>query len=333
MSNFRINFIDSVHEELLGCMSREDAARIVEMITIKLEPYDLSERCTDICVLDNSDHDLITKYVGTCYVCGKSESTIKQYLKVLKIFRNGISKPMINVDSYDIRLFMALKKKSGISERTLEGYRSVISAFYSWMYKEEFISKNPMDKVERVKCKKEIRKPFSSVEKELLRNSCSGTKEKAIVEFLLATGVRAAELCNLDISDIDFKDKSVHVRNGKGGKDRITYMTDVSAMHLANYIKSRDDNLPVLFKSNNTANGSRYGTDGIRVMIHKISKRAEVEDVHPHRFRRTFATDLSNRGMDVRAIQQLMGHSSIETTMRYIYNNKNQIQSDYKKFA
>ena len=136
-------------------------------------------------------------------------------------------------------------------------------------------------------------------------------------------------MCNLKIDDVDLERLTLRVRRGKGGKDRCIYISDVAAEHIKRYLSTRKVDSDVLF----VARGDKYTTNGILRMVMRIGKRAGVEKVHPHRFRRTFATECRRRGMDIHTISKLMGHSNIDTTERYIYTADDQLQAEYRKYS
>ncbi len=151
-----------------------------------------------------------------------------------------------------------------------------------------------------------------------------------MVEVLVSSGVRCSEFCSLKISDVDLRSKTILVRNGKGGKDRKTFMSDLAAAHLEKYLAERTDDRPELFLSNYK---KAYTQKGVDRQLKNVAKRAGVENVHPHRFRRTFATKLAARGMKLQDIQKLMGHSNPSTTMEYIAISTDQLENAYKSHA
>ena len=142
---------------------------------------------------------------------------------------------------YDIRLFLIKEMERGVSARTRENTRANLSAFFQWMTREEIISKNPMASLKPIKYADEIRKAFSSVEIDALRSACNTKKERAIIEMLLSTGVRVSELVGMKVTDIDKNNLRVHVINGKGQKERITYTTPVAIKYLILYLEDRKE--------------------------------------------------------------------------------------------
>ena len=167
------------------------------------------------------------------------------------------------------------------------------------------------------------------VEIEKIKNSCGNKKDRAIVEFLLSTGCRVSELVGVDRSDINFQSQECKIL-GKGNKERIVFLNDVCLLHIKSYLDSRSDDLPALFIGKGS---DRMTTGGIRFMLNNIAENAGVEDVHPHRFRRTVATYLIDRGMSIQDVAVILGHSNINTTMAYVYSNIENVKTAYKKYA
>lgn len=330
MSDYREIIIDSVINEFSDELAPELAGRIRDRMTLVLSRYEVMERETSLTVYDDTNDRLLKRYVGCIRIDGKSEKTIYQYVRTCRKLADATRKKFTEMGVYDIRMFLAMEKERGISNTTLENTRANLSAFFQWLTLEEEIMKNPCMKIKPIKCVKEVKLPFSDVEIDDMRTACKNLKERALIEFLLASGVRVSELSQMDITDVNFNDLKVHVRFGKGSKERITYLTPVARQHLKKYLASRSDVVLALFIN---AKGDRLQSSGIQFILKQIEKRSGVTNVHPHRFRRTFATKLAARGMDVQEIRALLGHSDINTTMRYVYTNDDQIKSSYEKYC
>lgn len=331
MSDYRDQFLQSVQQILIHYIDDPvTVGSVSDKIAIALNDYELTERCTDIIPLDSTNERLTKRYCACLAVDGKSEKTIYQYRRSITLLSDFLNKPFPEMKTYDIRFYLATEKERGVSERTLENTRANLSAFFQWLTVDEEIEKNPMLKIKPIKYDDEIKEAFSDVEIDKIRSACIDDKERALVEFLLSTGVRVTELCDMDISDVDMRDLTVHVRHGKGGKERITYTTAVAAERLNKYLLSRQEQKSSFLFCNR--NHERIRSGGVRFILNRIAKRAGVENVHPHRFRRTFATGLANRGMDVREIQKLLGHSNINTTLEYICTDIEGVKASYRKY-
>lgn len=325
------SFVKSVESSLINHFSLEQVSLISRIITKALSDYDMSERCTDLVTYDDTNDKLIRRYRACLMVEGKSERTIYQYVGALRRFSDDMNnKPFPEVDTFDIRYYFAMQIERGVSDRTRENTRAYLSAFFQWLLNEEIIAINPVAKVKPIKYAEEIRKPFSDIEIDAIRFACKSKKERALIEVLLSTGVRVSELSSMQTTDIDMNTMTVHVVHGKGAKERTTYITPVALKHLNAYLNNRKETGTALFYN-------RYheplNAGGIRKLLNAIEKRSEVEDIHPHRFRRTFATNLSKRGMEIQEIQKLLGHSNINTTMVYVSIDQNKVAASYRRFT
>ena len=240
MSNdYRNDFIKSVERSLATVLDQDTLDTVSRKLICVLNNYEITKRCTDIVVYDDSNERLIKRYCACLIVDGKSKSTVYQYQRQLLRFADSDGSPVTERDAYVIRCYLAVQKERGLANSTLQTTRTVIHAFYQWLVDEEVIEKNPCSNIKPIKTPKEVRQPFSPVELDLLKASCKRMKERALIEVLLTSGVRVAELAEMNVDDIDMHTLTVHVKHGKGSKERLTYITDVAKMHLQMYLKSR----------------------------------------------------------------------------------------------
>lgn len=317
-----ISFSDSVEPSIL------DAIR--DKMAIVLGKYDITERSVSLTVYDDDNERLLKRYIGCLRIDGKSEKTIYQYARTCRKLAESSGKKFTEMGVYDIRMFLALEKERGVSSRSVENTRANLSAFFQWLSLEEEIQKNPCLKIKPIKYQKEIKLPFSDIEIDAMRSACGSLKERALIEFLLASGVRVSELSSMDVSDVDFHTLTVHVKHGKGAKERITYLTPVARKHLSSYLEARKEGSSCLFCNKNHG---RLCSTGIQYILKQIEKRSGVTNVHPHRFRRTFASGLAARGMDIQEIRILLGHSDLNTTLEYVHTDNAQIKTSYSKYC
>ena len=329
MKDCREQLLKDLEVYLSTKFNNEDLQQISVSLVKIIGNYEIIERCTDVIPLDDENERLLKRYAACLTIDGKSKHTVYQYIRTGRKLSEFIKLPFTKMGTYDIRYFLATEKERGISNVSLENTRANISAFFQWLTEEEVITKNPIAKIKPIKCKEEIKLPISDVEIDSLRSACKTKKERAIIELLLSSGIRVSELTAMKIKDINFSDLTVHVVNGKGDKERITYTTAVSAKHLVDYINDRKTLGENLFYNKNN---EVLEPGGVRYILNNIAKKADVENVHPHRFRRTFATNLAKRGMSVQDIQVLLGHSSIKTTMEYVHTDRNKVQAEYNKY-
>lgn len=326
----RQTIIQSVLQALQGKVDSETLDTVQDVLVIQLNQYELQERSTELTVSDNSAEGMLRRYIATKRIEGKAESTLRRYweqnLKLLQF----LQKPVHEIATDDIRFYMAYRRQQGrVSNRTLDGMRRCYRSFFSWLAAEGLISRNPCAALSQIKCRKQIKKPYSAVELELIRKSCTDDRDLALVEFLYSTGCRVSEVSELDTVDIDMATGECIVI-GKGNKERTVYLTDVAMLHLQTYLNSRTDDNIALFAGKGT---SRLTKGGIETLLKRIGKAAGVENVHPHRFRRTLATNLLDRGMNIQDVAMILGHADLKTTQIYCYITQTNVKSAYRKYA
>lgn len=314
--------------------NREETERIMCCVISCLSSYEVTEAVTDLVVRYEDQNEQILKNYTACMVIdGRSKRTISGYLWTLRKLSDLVRKPFTELTANDIRMFLGSIKTKGNKNSYVKNQRSKVSGFCKWMYAEDLIAKDPCIKVGAIKEEQEVRLPYTAVEIDRLRSSITGrhaVRDRAIMEVLLSSGLRVEELCDLKLDDVDLRERTVHVRCGKGGKGRVVYMSEVAAEYVNKYLRKRKDSAEkALFM------GQRgpLGIDGVQNMLRKYGKIADVENVHPHRFRRTFATTCYRHGMDLEEIRKLMGHTDIKTTLRYIYSTRTQLKAAYDKYA
>ena len=262
---------------------------------------------------------------------GKSPETITRYRYELQRLLSYIDKGVLDISAKDISSYLrAYKQIRKISNSTLRNVRAVFSSFFGWLRDRERIRRNPMALVEDIKVEKVIKKPYSDEERERMLRECRTLRDKAMLEFLYSTAVRVSELSNLNRNDIRFSSKDLIVF-GKGSKERKVYLNDRTNLYIREYLESRTDNNPALFVAVKSPH-ERLSKAGIEYIIRQIGKRAQVENAHPHRFRRTALTNALNRGMPLQEAMILAGHSKPETTMRYCTVDQEAVQYHHRKY-
>ena len=262
---------------------------------------------------------------------GCSKATIKAYaFTIKKLLGSDEEKNAVDFTTQDIRNFLInYKEEHKISNVTLDNMRCIFKSFYNWLFNEGYIAKNPMDPIRKIKADQIIKNPFSEEEMELLRNNCNSVREKAIIEVLYSSGMRIGELALLNKDDIDFINNKT-VIFGKGAKEREAYFTVKARMLIQEYLKTRTDDNEALFVGMRAPH-KRLEISAYQRILRIIGERAGVH-CHPHRFRRTCATSLLNKGMPVEEISKLLGHTKIETTMGYCKVNQNRVRDDHSRY-
>ena len=208
---------------------------------------------------------------------------------------------------------------------------ATIRSFYNYLVnKAHLLDTNPCKDLDSPKIKKSLPKYLTLDESVQLLQSVDGQnreRDYCILTIFLNCGLRISELCGLDLQDI--QDDALRVL-GKGNKERTVYLTDVAMLHLQTYLNSRTDNSIALFAGKGTP---RLTKGGIETLLKRIGRVAGVENVHPHRFRRTLATNLLDRGMNIQDVAMILGHADLKTTQIYCYITQTNVKSAYRKYA
>ena len=196
---------------------------------------------------------------------------------------------------------------------------------------ENYILKSPMKRIHKIKTDKVVKETLSDETLERLRDNCDNIRDLAIIDLLASTGMRVGELVKININDIDFENRECIVF-GKGNKERPVYFDARTKIHLKNYINSRFDDNPALFVSLDKPY-NRLQISGVEIRLRNLGKRLGINKVHPHKFRRTVATKAIDKGMPIEQVQNLLGHSQINTTMHYAMVNQNNVKESHRKYV
>ena len=321
-------YLSDLEERLNDFVPANTVRRILEQAADALETYEVSTQRPDGSGHDDSV-DLIKLFLDAKAIEGRSDKTIAHYRYVLQRLHDQVGVSFSKLTVHHLRAYFMAEKERGISLKTLEGNRFVFTSFFGWAWKEELLPKNPTVNLVAIKQQKVIRKPYSSVEIERLKQAAESCRDRAVIAFLLSTGCRISEVCALDVLDIDFHRRRVKVL-GKGNKERVVYVDDVTVLYLNQYLRERCDAEPALFLGKGS---SRMTPGGIRAMLKRLERRSGVENVHSHRFRRTLATNLINHGMPIQEVAAILGHDKIDTTMTYVYIDQTNVEHAYRRYA
>ena len=275
----------------------------------------------------------IWQYLVAKRIDGLSPRTLANYQNNLEMFSQRITKSTAKINTDDIRGYIQyLSQVRGLADTSLQTHINSLRAFFGWLMVEEKIRKNPMAKIHSLKIdKRNARQALTAEELERLRDACEDYREKALVEFLASTGCRLSEVAGLNFDDLNFASRSVSV-HGKGDKDRVVYFNARACLMLQEYEKTRKGGTGLFVSTK--APYQTLKPRAIQRIIQDISNRAGLTSrVHPHLLRHTFATLAINSGMDVTALQKLLGHEDLTTTQIYAKMNEEVIKHQYNKYV
>ena len=326
-------FINSVTLKMQSTLDCHDLSILQNALSDLLADYDLAPR-RDLPSTDVADNIEILKHFLTAKkIEGLSQNTLKLYLYHINKFFNHSRQDIKTADTNDIRRYLGHLGING-SNSYVDDARRILNSFFTFCENEEYIIRNPCRKISRIKQEKKMEKPYSDMEIELLREACVTLREKALVSFLLSTGCRRDEVRKIRVADIDFGERSVLI-HGKGGKDRVVYFSAKCELCLKDYLKSRaiKSSSEYLFCSERKPYG-QLSNGGLARIAKGIGRRANVGNVHLHRFRKWFGTHMADRGVLLQDLKEMMGHSKLDTTNTYyVYANTDRIRTAHKRNA
>ncbi len=332
-------FYSNLRTSLYDVIPTEYIQKVMDVVTQQMGKFDLKLKPTEIVVYDNGDADILKRFFIAKATEGLTENSLRAYRQTIGLSLSKIGKHIKDVETDDVRLLLASLRLEGKSAAYQNFVRRSLSSFFGWITKEEFINKNPMLRIPNVREPKKVRQPFTEEELERLRQNADTVRNKAIIEFLYSTGCRVSEMCALNIEDVNFIDSEVMVL-GKGKKYRMVYFSPRCKVILQEYLNQRTDTEKALFVSDySQMKGGikkdkieRLRASGVEVMVRRIGNKANIKDVHPHRFRRTAATLALKRGMKITDVQKMLGHSDIKTTTIYAISTDDEVKREHEKY-
>ena len=271
---------------------------------------------------------------------GCSIRTLKAYEHQVTRFLEYIQKSLTKITAEDVREYIYFKQNiDKVSNSYADTIRRYLNTTFQWLSDEGYIMGNPMITIKKIRSKKVVKKPYTHLEIEKLREYFLNhgrriirLRNVAIFELLLSSGVRVNELCELNRSQINLEDCSMIVF-GKGAKEREVYFNVKAQKALKDYLDNRQDSYPCLFKAAKCVGDNsdcRLTVNALERVIREAGNAVGVK-AHPHKFRRTFATNLLSKGVPLEQVKTLLGHSNIETTTIYALVDEEQLNWNHQR--
>ena len=276
---------------------------------------------------------LIKNFIKTKKLKGLSPRSLSYYDDTLKRMAKWCIKSFLELTNDDIKEYLRfMQSENNCSNTSLNNTRRIISSFYGYLETEELILINPLKAIPQIKETQKVKKAYTDEEVERMRNvlySTNNHRNIAIFEMLISSGLRISELLSLKIDDISLVEcKGVCL--GKGNKQRVFYFSEKAKLSIMEYLSQRNDNQQYLFVQGK-APYHQLGVSGAETMIRQMGKKAKVQNVHPHRFRRTLATRLIKKGMEIDQVSKILGHESLSVTQRYIESDRDMLKLTHNK--
>lgn len=269
-----------------------------------------------------------------------SENTLQSYKRDIVQFEQYIDENKINyqkITDEDMKKYFDHLQESGKKTSTISRNVASIRSFYQFLVRNKKVKKDPTEKIQSPKVEKKAPSILTSSEIELLLDQpknidLKGIRDKAMLEFAYATGMRVTEIISLNIEDVNLKDSLVSCKYGS--RQRNIPLGSLSLKALADYIENsrpiliKDEKINALFVN---TNGKRLTRQGFWKIVKYYKDQAHItKDITPHVLRHSFATHLLQNGADLKSIQMMLGHSDISSTQVYMQFQDESIKNIYK---
>lgn len=315
-------FINAVVRNMEPELEASQLKKLKIVLTINLNHLSVEKESRDLVIYDeSSDIAAYKQYFVSMKLRGLAQGTIELAMRTIDRFNRWAKKPYSDITTQDIRLYIAQRDMvDHLSSATLDRERGAICRFFKWLFEEEYIARDPGRRVEKIKVEKRLKKAFTPVEIELMRNACIKPKQKVTLELLL-----------LAMENYDQDHGSITVI-GKGDKERVVFVNARSKVAIDNYLLLKPhEKGPIICGLKGP--GTAMSANGIQKMIKEIAGRACVTKAHPHKFRRTSATLALKRGMSLNDVRRFLGHTSVDTTLQYIDTTGSDLKLEHEKYV
>ena len=323
--------IEDILIEMSYSLDAEQQMRLKEALQTALArvvmmPTECEERQRE-----QANGELLKAFIAAKKIEGCSEKTLCYYQSSIEALLNGGQKHIGELGTNDIRSYLArYQEERGTSRVTIDNLRRIFSSFFAWLEDEDYIAKSPVRRIHKVRTESLVKEVISDENMELLRDTCHEIRDLAMIDLLASTGMRVGELVKMNREDIEFHERQCIVF-GKGNKEREVYFNARTKIHLKRYIESRSDKNPALFVSLSLPH-NRLTIGGVETRLRQLGKRAGLNKLHPHKFRRTLATMAIDKGMPIEQVQRLLGHVKIDTTLHYAMVNQTNVKMAHRKY-
>ena len=329
----KMDVILNITKDMEDSLTDYQLNKLKESLIINFEKLDFIMKTDDLKHQEELDENIsmIESFISSKQVEGCSDRTIKYYKEIIDKFNDSFDKSIKKITTEEIRSYLSTyKEMSTCGTTTIDNIRRVLSSFFSWLEDEDYIIKSPIRRIHRIKTPTTVKEVLTDENLEKLRDECENIRDLSLIELLISTGMRVGELVNLNISNLNFEDRSCIVL-GKGNKEREVYFDAKTKLHLKEYISKRNDNNDALFVSLREPH-QRLSISGIELIVRNLGVNTNINKVHPHKFRRTLATMAIDKGMPVEQVQKLLGHVKIETTMHYAMVNQSNVKISHRRY-
>lgn len=322
--------INEVMQEMLGSLNNAQLERLQEVLEHALFHKEITETEQEW-ENDTTNKQLLESFLSSKRIEGCSEKSLAYYRITIETMLDKVGKNIREMTTDNLRAYLTEYQQEKNSSRvTVDNIRRIFSSFFSWLEDEDYILKSPVRRIHKVKAASMIKETYSDEALEKMRDNCEKSRDLALIDMLVSTGMRVGELVLLNRDDINFEERECVVF-GKGSKERMVYFDARTKIHLQNYLQERIDDNPALFISLRSPH-DRLKIGGVECRLREFGHQLDIPKVHPHKFRRTLATMAIDKGMPIEQLQQLLGHKRIDTTLQYAMVKQSNVKLAHRKY-
>ena len=323
--------INEVIQGMLPYLDNGQLAELQRIMRHALHGKTILEEEVDENQKTEENNKIVDLFISAKRVEGCSAKSLKYYSVTIATMLSAIQKDIRHINTDDLREYLTeYQNGKHASKVTIDNIRRILSSFFSWLEDEDYIVKSPVRRIHKVKSTSTIKEIYSDESLETMRDNCVTIRDLAIIDMLASTGMRVGEMVLLNREDVDFQERECVVL-GKGDKERPVYFDARTKLHLQQYLDSRIDDNPALFVSLK-APYNRLKIGGVEVRIRELGRRLGIKKAHPHKFRRTLATTVIDKGMPIEQLQMLLGHARIDTTLMYAKVKQSNVKLAHRKY-
>lgn len=269
---------------------------------------------------------LVAKNMAPTTISGYKH-TVSDYIEFIR------GEDVTTLSHLPLRAYLIARHRRGVSYQTIHRDLAALSAFFEFLRREGCVAINPVRSIRKPKLTRKLISPPS--EKQVVRllrfasklKHRTAARDYAIMELFYASAIRCAELCKIHVGDIKFEDGSILIW-GKGKRQRLAFFGGKAKQAMNDYLQGR--RVGPLFQSMRRY-GNRLDERSVRLVVKTICTKAGMPEMHPHLFRHAFATHMIPK-INIRELQELMGHKSIKSTMLYIAESPDNLKQVIRKF-
>lgn len=318
-----------------GDYSDEQVDLLKNTLKSTLNKYQVEKDEIKVDTIKDSNIEVLNDFLASKRVESKSETTIYNYGNEISKMFFVLNKPYQEITSNDIRRYMDYRKQHDrLKSVSVHNIRMYLMSFFKYLYTEELIPRNPMDKIAPVKMEQHVIETLYDEEAEMIRCACDNERDIAIIDMLSGSGMRVSELTGLNRDDVNFDNGEIKVF-GKGSKERICFLTGKAKVHLRWYLEQRVDTNPALFVTAKKPY-SRLTKNGVEYILKTVAKNSKVPRtrLYPHKYRSTLASNMINKGASADKVQRILGHQSVNTTLTcYVNADTETIKREHNQYV